>query len=249
MEMLENQFMQAINSGYRGSVMEMVFHSGPVARAVLLILLAFSVFAWAIMLQKMWVFRKAHKESKKFIEIFEKKRGGLSSAYTSSKILKNSHLAKLFISGYLDIVSLQKFRRESTSPSSEKGQPLRHEDLQSLERALDKAESQEIGRFEKSLGFLATTGNTTPFIGLFGTVWGIMDAFRSIGIKGSASIGAVAPGISGALITTAAGLVAAIPAVIGYNHFNNKIKVIASEMDEFSLEFLSTIERSFLRKK
>ncbi len=249
MEIFGDQFAQAMNGGFSGSVMGMVIQAGPVAKVVLLILLIFSIVAWSIIFQKMWSFRKAKKESKKFIEIFEKKRGGLSSAYTASKLLKNSHLAKLFISGYLDIVSLQKFRRESTSPSSEKGQPLRHEDLQSLERALDKKESQEIGRFEKNLGFLATTGSTAPFIGLFGTVWGIMDAFRSIGIKGSASIGGVAPGISEALIATAAGLAAAIPAVIGYNHFNHKIKMIASEMDEFSLEFLSVIERSFLRKK
>jgi biopolymer transport protein TolQ len=128
-------------------------------------------------------------------------------------------------------------------------QPQVQEDLQALQRALDKAESQEISRFEKGLSFLATTGSTSPFIGLFGTVWGIMDAFRAIGIKGSASIGGVAPGISEALIATAAGLAAAIPAVIGYNHFNNKINIIASEMDEFSLEFISVVERSLMRKK
>lgn len=249
MNIFGNQFIEAGNSAFSGSMTGMVVQSGPVARAILLILLIVSIIAWAIMFQKMWVFRKANKESKKFIKIFEEKKGGLSSAYTVSKLLKNSHLAKIFISGYLDIVSLQKFRRESKLSSAEVGKPLKHEDLLSLKRALDKKESQEINRFEKNLGFLATTGSTAPFIGLFGTVWGIMDAFRSIGIKGSASIGGVAPGISEALITTAAGLVAAIPAVIGYNHFSHKIKVIASEMDEFSLEFLSIIERGFLRKK
>jgi len=145
-------------------------------------------------------------------------------------------------------VLLQKCRRENPL-SEETGPSLKQDDLQALQRALDKAESQEIGRFEKGLSFLATTGSITPFIGLFGTVWGIMDAFRAIGLKGAASIGGVAPGISEALIATAAGLVAAIPAVIGYNHFNHKINVVASEMDEFSLEFLSVIERNLLKKK
>lgn len=249
MNIFGNQFIEAINGEFSGSVMGMIIHSGPVAKIVLFILLISSIFAWAVMFQKMLLFRKAKRESKKFMEIFQKKKGGLTKAYASSKSLKNSHLAKVFISGYLDVVSLQKFRRESRSSSSEEGHSLCQEDIQSLERALQRAESQEISRFEKNLGFLATTGSTAPFVGLFGTVWGIMDAFRSIGVKGSASIGGVAPGISEALIATAAGLAAAIPAVVGYNHFNNKLKTIASEMEEFSLEFLSLVERSFLRKK
>ena len=195
----------------------------------------------------MLLFRKARNDSKKFRRVFPR-GGSLNNAYASSKLLKNSHIARVFISGYLDIVLLQKCRRENPL-SEETGPSLKQDDLQALQRALDKAESQEIGRFEKGLSFLATTGSITPFIGLFGTVWGIMDAFRAIGLKGAASIGGGAPGISEALIATAAGLVAAIPAVIGYNHFNHKINVVASEMDEFSLEFLSVIERNLLKKK
>lgn len=243
METLNDQFVQSANGYFNSSVLDMVLHSGPVAKAVLLILLIFSIVSWAIMFQKMRSFRKAKKESEKFIKIFHK-RGSLNNAYASSKLLRNSHLAKIFISGYLDIVSLQKH-----NPSIEMGQPMRYEDHEALKRALDKATSQEISRFEKSLNFLATTGSTTPFIGLFGTVWGIMDAFRAIGLKGSASIGGVAPGISEALIATAAGLAAAIPAVIGYNHFSYKVRTIVSEMDEFSLEFLSMIERIFSKNK
>tara|TARA_B100000315_G_scaffold195228_1_gene186035 strand:+ start:9549 stop:10280 length:732 start_codon:yes stop_codon:yes gene_type:complete len=240
--------IQAINGGFQGSVIEMVVHSGPVAKAVLLLLLLFSIISWSIMFQKMLLFRKANKESRKFRKVFPR-GGSLNNAYASSKILKNSHVANIFISGYLDVVSLQKYRRKENSLFDETRQSQIQDDLQALQRALDKAESKEISRFEKGLSFLATTGSTSPFIGLFGTVWGIMDAFRAIGIKGSASIGGVAPGISEALIATAAGLAAAIPAVIGYNHFNNKINFIASEMDEFSLEFVSVVERNLMRKK
>lgn len=249
METLSNQFVQSMNGYFSNSVFDMVLHSGPVAKAVLLILLIFSITSWAIIFQKMRSFRKAKKESEKFIKIF-RKRGSLNNAYTSSKLLSNSHLAKIFVSGYLDIASLQKYhQKESKLSFLDVDQPLRFEYHQALKRALDKTTSQEISRFEKSLSFLATTGSTTPFIGLFGTVWGIMDAFRAIGLKGSTSIGGVAPGISEALIATAAGLAAAIPAVIGYNHFSHKIKFLVSEMDEFSLEFLSVIERIFLKKK
>ena len=245
METIGNQFFQSIDSGPIG----MVIRSGPMAKGVLLSLLIFSIISWSIMLQKIILFWKAQQESEKFLEVFQKRRRGLNYAYTSGKLLKNSYLAKLFIAGYLDVASLQKYRRESKSPLEDDAQSLQLDDLQSLKRALNRTESQEVSRFEKNLGFLATTGSATPFIGLFGTVWGIMDAFRSIGIKGSASIAAVAPGISEALIATAAGLAAAIPAVIGFNYFNNKIRNVASEMDEFSLEFISLIERSFIKKR
>ena len=239
--------LETINGSFQGTVMDMVIHSGPVAKAVLLLLLIFSIISWSIMFQKMLSFWKARSESKKFRKVFPK-GGSLNNAYSSGKLLKNSHIAKVFVSGYLDIVSLQKYLRED-SLSDETRQSLTQDDLKALQRALDKTESQEICRFEKGLGFLATTGSTCPFIGLFGTVWGIMDAFRAIGLKGSASIGGVAPGISEALIATAAGLAAAIPAVIGFNHFNNKINILASEMDEFSLEFVSVVERNLIRKR
>lgn len=239
--------LQATNGSLQGTVMELVVRSGPVAKIVLLILLIFSIISWSIMFQKVFSFRKAKNESEKFKKVFPR-GGSLNNAYATSKRLKNSHIANVFTSGYLDIVLLQRHRRDA-SVSEETKHSLKHEDLQAIQRALDKAKSQMISRFERGLNFLATTGSTAPFIGLFGTVWGIMDAFQAIGLKGSASIGGVAPGISEALIATAAGLAAAIPAVIGYNHFNYKINIVASEMDEFSLDFLSVIERSLMRKK
>lgn len=246
MENLSGGFLQSINGGFQGSAMEMIIHSGPVAKVVLLILLIFSIISWAIMIQKMVSFRKARNESENFRKVFPK-GGSLNDAYASAKLLKNSHIANIFISGYVDMVTIQRHHREDSSEGSR--QFLKQNDIQALQRALDRAESKEINRFEKGMSFLATTGSTTPFIGLFGTVWGIMDAFRTIGLKGSASIGGVAPGISEALIATAAGLAAAIPAVIAYNHFNNKINVVVSEIDEFSLEFLTVVERGLLRKK
>ncbi len=119
--------------------------------------------------------------------------------------------------------------------------------LARLSRSLRHASLREISLLERALMFLATTGNTTPFIGLFGTVWGIMDAFHGIGMTGSANLGAVAPGIAEALITTAAGLAVAIPGVIAYNYFLNRIKGVATRMDLFGLEFLGTAERIILR--
>lgn len=246
MENLSGDFLQSMSGSFQGSAIEMVIHSGPVAKVVLLILLIFSIISWAIMFQKMLLFRKAKNESEKFRKVFPR-GGSLNDAYASGKLLNNSHIANIFVSGYVDMVTLQRCRKEDST--EDRLQSLNQNELQALQRALDRGESQEIGRFEKGLSFLATTGSITPFIGLFGTVWGIMDAFRAIGLKGSASIGGVAPGISEALIATAAGLAAAIPAVIGYNHFNNKINVVASEMDELSLEFLSVVERGLLKKK
>ena len=117
--------------------------------------------------------------------------------------------------------------------------------MDNLDRSLKRAEIDQINRMEKTLGFLATTGNTAPFIGLFGTVWGIMDAFRGIGLKGAANLAVVAPGISEALIATAAGLAVAIPALWGYNHYVNKIRTLSAEIEDFTLEFLGIVERNF----
>lgn len=118
-----------------------------------------------------------------------------------------------------------------------------------MERSLRKTAIDQNGLFEKALSFLATTGNTAPFIGLFGTVWGIMESFRGIGMKGSASLAVVAPGISEALIATAAGLAAAIPAVVAFNYFNNKVMVFRTEMDTYSSDFLSLVGRQFIREQ
>ena len=163
-----------------------------------------------------------------------------------AKKLLRSPVASMFRAGYADV---EKIKKEliPASPSApavnSEGQRKLAEELASIERTLKRVAGSEITRLERALTFLATTGNATPFIGLFGTVWGIMDAFRQIGFRGSTSLAIVAPGISEALIATAAGLFAAIPAVVAYNYFLNKMRVVTSQMESFSAEFLNIVER------
>lgn len=162
-----------------------------------------------------------------------------------------SPVARIFLTGYRMLYQIQ----EMAKPDSEqKGQvtpakpiTITPKDIKGISIALDKAINREIERLASRLEFLATTGSTTPFIGLFGTVWGIMHSFRSIGLKGSASIGGVAPGIAEALIATAAGLVAAIPAVIFYNYLTNKIRLFTTKMEDFSNDFVYMTEKNFLQ--
>jgi biopolymer transport protein TolQ len=233
-----------ISPGLRGEVWELVLHSGPVVKSVIILLLLMSVCCWGITLYKFLVLRSAFKESEVFLNIFwEGTR--LSQTYQEAKKLQQSPLAEIFRSGYME---LQKFKevKRSSSPEDNPGIVLsRQLGMGTIRRALDQASIAEQARLEKNLGFLATTGSTAPFIGLFGTVWGIMDSFREIGLRGSANLATVAPGISEALIATAFGLVAAIPAVVAYNYFLGRIRMISSEMDNFSSEFLNIIERHF----
>ena len=157
-----------------------------------------------------------------------------------------SPLTRVFLAGYHELRSHYK-----PIHLEEGGDEFDRVVLQSMDgiaRALESATAHEVTRLEKALIFLATTGATTPFIGLFGTVWGVMTSFQAIGLKGSANIAAVAPGISEALIATAAGLFAAIPAVIAYNYFVQKVKVFGPDMENFSLDFLSLVERNFLQR-
>jgi biopolymer transport protein TolQ len=154
----------------------------------------------------------------------------------AAKKYQGSPLAALFQSGFKEVAQLS--RATSQNPSSSPK-------LETLSRMLAKASNAEVTRLEKMMGFLATTGSVTPFIGLFGTVWGIMDAFQKIGIVRSASLVTVAPGIAEALIATAVGLFAAIPAVIAYNYFLHRIKELITEMEDFSLEFLNIAERLY----
>lgn len=237
--------MSIFDYGFKGSIYEMVVHAGPVGKVVLLILMLFSIISWAIIIKKFKVLRQARKETKKFYETYSKK-GNLANIYAVGKNLKNSPVAKLFVAGYNELAANVKSSAPDGQPPE--GKKVVIESLDRINRILSQTTLQEITRLEKSLTFLATTGSTTPFIGLFGTVWGVMTAFQGIGLKGSASISVVAPGISEALIATAAGLAAAVPAVIFYNHFVNRVRVAANEMDNFTLDFLLLIEKNFVKK-
>lgn len=221
------------------------------AKAVLLLLLIFSMVTWAITLNKFFVFKMAKKQDKRFLTNFSKSEN-LTHIYNFSRELRYSPLARVFLTGYRELFLFQdmakKERDKRGEPPSRRGEPLSPKDIKGISLVLNKAINWEIGRLSKRLDFLATTGSTAPFIGLFGTVWGIMHSFRSIGLQGSASIGGVAPGIAEALIATAAGLAAAIPAVIFFNYLSDKIRVFTSIMDDFSHDYLYMVEKNFLRE-
>ncbi|MDX2478819.1 MAG: protein TolQ [Desulfuromusa sp.] len=220
-------------------MLDLVFNAGPVVKLVLLILVYFSLVSWAIIFYKVSVIQRAIKESDRFLDFFWKtKRFDLVGQ--GIKEFSHSPIANLFREGYHELLQFKKKNADPTEPGDFS---LKMDTTEMVGRALRRATTQETQRLEKYLTFLATTGSTAPFIGLFGTVWGIMDAFQGIGTTGSASLAVVAPGISEALIATAMGLAAAIPAVMGYNHFLNKVNVLIGEMDNFSQELLNIVER------
>ncbi len=207
-------------------------------KLVLLILLLQSIFSWAIILYKVNLLRKIEKETSSFYDLFWKKRD-LRQMYRVTKNYPNSPLTRIFKDAYAEAGSYIEAppRERSKSLIAMEGTGL-------LRRILKKTISIERAGMEKSASFLATTGSTAPFIGLFGTVWGIMNTFRSIGAKGGASLAVVAPGISEALIATAMGLFAAIPAVVGYNYIIARTDRIAKEMEAFSTDLVTLIEKT-----
>jgi len=237
-------FPAGIGGPHTSSILDMVLQAGAVVKFVLIVLLTFSIISWAIIIMKVILFKRTRKESKSFFRIYyEKKR--LSSIYAESKGLRKNPFAAIFRESYLELNRISQSNPQSAEKAS-LGTELTG--LESIERTLKRTAISQLNRYERALSFLATTGSTTPFIGLFGTVWGIMDAFRGIGVRGSASLAVVAPGIAEALIATAAGLAAAIPAVVAYNYFVSQTKEIASEMDSFASEFLNVIQRHFMER-
>ena len=218
--------------------------TGLVVKLVLVILIFFSVVSWAIIFFKLLQVNRANSESERFLDFFWKaKRFDAINAQLDR--FTNSPLTVLFSEGYGELKRLVEKGEQKEEPdvvSTDLG------GIENIARALRRATTSEITRLEKYVTVLATTGSTAPFIGLFGTVWGIMNAFKGIGETGSASLAVVAPGIAEALIATAIGLVAAIPAVMAYNHFQHKIKVLIASMDNFSTEFLNIVQRTFARK-
>jgi biopolymer transport protein TolQ len=203
-----------------------VANSGWVAKFVLLILLAFSVFSWSIMITKWSAIGRARAQSGRFLRAF-RKANRLRDLAPVVEQFKPSPLTAVYDGGFTEIQRQGGVTRNAAS----------------VQRAMQIASSEELTRLEARISWLATTGSTAPFIGLFGTVWGIIDAFHGLGTEGAATLRAVAPGISEALITTAAGLFAAIPAVVAYNHFAANMKEFGSRMDDFSLEFMNAAER------
>ena len=218
--------------------------TGLVVKLVLFILVYFSVVSWAIIFYKLIQVHRANNESERFLDFFWKTKR-FDAINSQLERFSNSPLTVLFNEGYGELKRLMEKGDQPENPnvvSTDLG------GIENISRALRRATTSEITRLEKYTTFLATTGSTAPFIGLFGTVWGIMTAFKGIGETGSASLAVVAPGIAEALIATAIGLVAAIPAVMGYNHFQHRIRVLIAEMDSFSTEFLNIVSRSVGKK-
>ena len=221
---------------FQGNTWQYLASTGLVARLVLLILLFFSVLSWAIIFRKYRTFKRALRDSAEFLQIFRQSKK-LSDIRSSCSLLKGSPLPEVFQAGYREI-------ENQVTVSENPGKPVIRS-LDSVRRSLQIGSTTELTRLERWMPWLATTAASAPFIGLFGTVWGIMDAFHGLGTAGTASLRSVAPGISEALITTAAGLFAAIPALIAYNQFVQRLKEFASMLDDFALEFLNMTERYF----
>jgi biopolymer transport protein TolQ len=235
---------------FHGSLFDMVLNAGIVVQLVLLLLFLFSVISWAIILMKYVNLRKINKQNDAFLNVYMKSTK-LSEIHPESRKMKDSTLAGVFNSGYNELVKISKSARGNV-PGKESADnfaaSLEIGAIDNVERALNRACGQETTKLEAALGFLATTGSASPFVGLFGTVWGIMDTFKSIGARGSATLAVVAPGISEALVATAAGLAAAIPAVIFYNYYLNKVKGMTSEMESFASELVNIIERFYVKR-
>lgn len=225
------------------SLLTMVTGSGLVVQSVLYVLVAFSVASWGVIIYKARQIRAARRESERFVETFWETRN-LSAIHATSQDLRESPVAQVFRAGYQELLRLTRAKRANPDES---GLSTELGGVANVERAMRRAARHESTRLERALTFLATTASTTPFIGLFGTVWGIMNAFRGLSTTQSSSIQAVAPGISEALIATAAGLAAAIPAVVAYNYFARQIRVLGVEMENFCAEFLNIAERHFLK--
>ena len=221
----------------------MVTGSGLVVQFVLYVLILFSVVSWGIILYKFRQVRVARRKSDRFLAKFLESKN-LTTLYAASEHMLPSPVAEVFRAGYEELARLDRKKRQVMN---EEGLTTDLGGVANVERAMRRAASQQITKLERALTFLATTASAAPFIGLFGTVWGIMNAFIGLGITQTSSIQAVAPGISEALIATATGLFAAIPAVVAYNHFARQIRVLSAEMDNFAFEFLNIAERHFLK--
>jgi biopolymer transport protein TolQ len=238
------------------SIWNMVVYGSWFAKAILLILLGFSLISWAIILQKLIAFRRLRGKRRRFFDVFER-RSSLAEAYQGALAIADNPLTEVFKAGTRELKLL------SQRPASEEhaGAPLEFAtgagsvaqvpragaitilEKESIHMALEREAAQRVEALERGLPFLATTGSVAPFFGLLGTVWGVMDAFLNIGLRGTGNLNVVAPGIAEALITTVAGLAVAIPAVIAYNWFVSQIKEIADELGHFSSELINVIVR------
>lgn len=233
-----------------GDVVTLIAETTPINQVVLAILVLFSIVSWAIVLQKTWSFRRSQRDTARFLDVFRRSTK-FSEVQAVCPTLPATPLVGVFQAGYAEMNA--QFRTTGPAagtpaaphnPGSAPARPIL-KSLDGVDRALIRAATNEVSKLERRMTFLATTAGVTPFIGLFGTVVGIMIAFQRIGATGSTNLAIVAPGISEALVSTAAGLFAAIPALVFYNHFTHRVKEFSATMDDFALEFLNIAERNF----
>lgn len=234
-------FLAQIGEPAAPGLIQMFLQTGPMAWFVAALLISMSLASWAIILAKALHLRRASSQTDEFLEVFRHSQR-FSEVASQSEHLQSSPLVGLFRAGYVEIDAQVKAQGKDGSGGQKS---YRITSLTALERSLRRAANLETNHLARGTSFLATTAAASPFIGLFGTVWGIMGAFRDIGITGSTSLVAVAPGIAEALINTALGLIAAIPALMGYNYFANRLRELRSQMTDFILEFINLAERNF----
>jgi biopolymer transport protein TolQ len=229
------------------SITDMILHAGPVGQFVMVLLLIFSVVSWTIVFIKARLFKKVRLDSEDFLETFWSSTD-LNEAYSAAEEFEYSPEAAVFMVGFSELQKINKIRGRKEENRIVDSLDMQLATMDNLKRAVRKAESQKFNQLGRSLPFLATTGSAAPFIGLFGTVWGIMVSFHDIGQRGSASLAVVAPGISEALVATAAGLAVAIPAVIFYNYYSNKLDEVSGGVEDFTTDFLNLVERDLLSR-
>ena len=233
-------------TGASSTIVDRIAQLSALTLVVLLILTFFSIVSWGISVFKFWTFRRAERQSAQFLDVF-RRSNKFSEVQAVCLSVRESPLVGLFQAGYTEITAQLRLNMPAEAGSNPPTAAVRPtlKSLAAVDRALMRASVVEVNKLERRLHFLATTASISPFIGLFGTVWGIMSAFQGIGQTGSTNLAAVGPGIAEALIATAAGLGAAIPAVLFYNYLTNRVKLFASEMDDFAMEFLNIAERNF----
>jgi len=239
-----------MGTGQELGAIDIILNSDPILQLTVFILLTFSVVSWGIILYKFRFLRQAAQESNRFLEAFWRS-DRLDEAYRSVEQYPRAPVAQVFRAGFAELRRLISDNPEDHPHGQEPsaGTPLAvgPSGIDNVTRALRRSGTAQITSLERRLPFLATVGSTAPFIGLFGTVWGILRAFQKIGASGSASIATVGPSISEALIATAIGLFAAIPAVIAYNYFLTRVRLLSAEMDNFSSDFLNIVKRHFFK--
>ncbi len=227
------------------NAIDIMLSASGVVQLVLILLVSFSILTWAIIIFKWRTLRKCSSSSDSFLEIFWSGKS-MDGIYSEAKRHPQAAVARVYQAGYLELQRIMDKERQKSGKSDTGWIITPHSSMENLERALQRTCRNEYLRLEKSLPFLATTGSTAPFIGLFGTVWGIMNAFQNIGAQGGASLATVAPGIAEALIATAVGLVCAIPAVMGYNFYIHRVRGLRSQMENFASDFLNIVKRNFV---